>query len=131
MANRKPNTSGLKPWSKGESGNKKGRPPKGRAFDDLTELIDSTPGALRGISKVWLREILKGNYSFFREYLDRSDGKAVPLGDSTEIGESDDLGPLLRVPTVKQAERKARSKARKAKASKSPKGAADDGSRSG
>lgn len=119
------NPQNLKPWPKGKSGNPKGRPPKGRAFEDLTKLIDETPGALRAISRMWLKHILSGNFQFFREYLDRSDGKSVPMEGEAESADVEDFGILVRVPTVKQAERK--NKPRK----KRTKGAAGDGSRSG
>jgi hypothetical protein len=96
-------------WKKGQSGNPRGRPPKGRAFDDLMDLIDETPGTLRKISEMWLQKMLDGDYQFFREYLDRSDGKPVPMVEAPEI-EDGDFGILVRVPTVKQAERMAKSR---------------------
>jgi len=78
-----PNPQNLKPpFPKGVSGNLKGRPKKGQAFDDLIAMIDKTPGAREGIAKVWLQRILKGEFQYFREYLERSDGK-VP--SPTEI----------------------------------------------
>jgi hypothetical protein len=122
-----PNPRNLKPWPKGKSGNPKGRPPKGRAFEDLAALIDDTPGALRAISKMWLKQILSGNFSYFREYLDRSDGKPVSLIEETDENEAKSLGILVRVPTVKQAEKRERAKQRKKLASekKPAKGAAD------
>ena len=79
-------------FRKGVSGNPKGRPPKGQAFADLLELIEETAGARRAIAKVWLQKILKGEFQYFREYLERSDGKvpaadpeppAVAVGDKT------------------------------------------------
>lgn len=107
-------------WKKGQSGNPRGRPPKGRAFDDLMALIDDTPGTLRKISEMWLQEMLNGNFQFFREYLDRSDGKPVAMVEVPE-NDGDDYGILVRVPTVKQAERmaKAKAKSRTAKPRKS------------
>jgi hypothetical protein len=111
-----PNPQNLRPrppWRKGVSGNPKGRPPKGIVFEDLMKLIDESPGMLREISKIWLREILAANYQFFREYLDRSDGKPVPMVEAPDTEDMSDFGILVRVPTVKQAKRKARVKARK------------------
>lgn len=124
------NPQNLRPFPKGVSGNPKGRPPRGRAFEDLTKLIDETPGALRAISRLWLKEILKGNFQFFREYLDRSDGKALPADEAKDDASSEDFGLLVKVPTVKQAQRKAKAKTKKAAKKKSPraaKGAADAG----
>lgn len=114
-----PNPQNLRPrppWPKGVSGNPKGRPPKGRAFDDLMAMIDDTPGTLRKISEMWLQKILDGDYQFFREYLDRSDGKPVPMVQVPENDDGDDYGILVRVPTVKQAERMAKAKAKSGRA---------------
>lgn len=61
------------PWKKGQSGNPKGRP-KRLQIEDLLEHVQNT-NSERAISRVWLAQILQGNYQFFREYLDRRDGK--------------------------------------------------------
>ena len=81
-----PNPQNLKPkpWPKGVSGNPNGRPPRGRAFADLLQLIEETPGAERAISKVWLQQILKGNHSYFKEYIERSDGKVPTPVETVE-----------------------------------------------
>lgn len=68
----------------GQSGNPNGRPPRGRAFADLLQLIEETPGAERAISKVWLQQILKGNHSYFKEYIERSDGKVPTPVETVE-----------------------------------------------
>jgi predicted phage terminase large subunit-like protein len=48
-------------------------------------MIDELPGSRRALSKVWFKEMLKGNFQFFREYLERSDGKvATPTEDQTD-----------------------------------------------
>ena len=73
-------------FPKGVSGNPKGRPPKGAAFADLLELIDETPGGRRALSKVWFKEMLKGNFQYFREYLERSDGKVPATEESGSAG---------------------------------------------
>lgn len=65
------------PWKPGQTGNAKGRPPKGQTFDDLIGLIDKTPKGREMISKMWFKEILRGNYAFFREYIERTDGKVA------------------------------------------------------
>lgn len=78
------NPQNLKPFPKGVSGNPKGRPPKGQAFADLLELIEETAGSRRAIAKVWLQKILKGEFQYFREYLERSDGK-VPAAESESV----------------------------------------------
>ena len=82
-----PNPQNLRPFPKGVSGNPNGRPRKGEAFADLIALIDETPGGKRAISKTWFKEILKGNFQYFREYLERMDGK-VPNPEPEAIGET-------------------------------------------
>lgn len=123
-----PNPQNLRPrpWPKGVSGNPKGRPPRGRAFEDLAALIDETPGALRAISRVWLKQILSGNPAFFREYLDRSDGKPVQVVEAPAEEETESLGILVRVPTVREAERKDRAKKKAAGKRKAIGKAAED-----
>lgn len=127
------NPQNLKPWPKGKSGNPGGRPKKGRAFEDLMKLIDETPGELRELSKVWLARCKAGDFQFFREYLDRSDGKVAPAAEEPEGDDAQDTGILVRVPTVKQAERieKARARKKKPKAAKKkpakPAGGSADG----
>ena len=79
-------------------------------------MIDDTPGTLRKISEIWLQKILDGDYQFFREYLDRSDGKPVPMVEAPENDDGDDYGILVRIPTVKQAERMAKAKAKSGRA---------------
>lgn len=83
-----PNPQNLrpKPWPKGVSGNPKGRPPKGQAFADLLELIEETAGSRRAIAKVWLQKILKGEFQYFREYLERSDGKVPATDEAGTVG---------------------------------------------
>lgn len=128
MANQK----NLKPWPKGVSGNPKGRSAKGRAFDDFLKLLEENPEERRELSKVWLARCKAGDFQFFREYLDRSDGKPVPIAEEPVETDSENTGILVRVPTVRQAERIEKSKARKAKATtkkrKKPAGGDADGS---
>lgn len=63
----------------GMSGNPRGRPPRKAAFDGLIEYVDEQ-GATRAIAAVWLAKILAGDYAYFREYLERSDGKVSSRG---------------------------------------------------
>ena len=83
------NNHNLKPWPKGTSGNPAGRPSRGKAFSELIQLIEDTPGAERELSKVWLKEMLKGNLGFFREYLDRRDGKVAKPVQAAEAATID------------------------------------------
>ena len=117
-----PNPQNLRPrppWPKGVSGNPKGRPPRALAFEDFLKLLDENPEERRELSKVWLARCKAGDFQFFREYLDRSDGKPVPMAEEPESDGDEDTGILVRVPTVRQAERLEKSKAR-AKAKKTP-----------
>ena len=84
-----PNPQNLTPYPKGVSGNPKGRPPKGRAFADLLQLIEETPGAQRALSKVWLQQMLKGNLGYFKEYVERSDGKVPTPSETVELAPVD------------------------------------------
>lgn len=119
-------------FPKGVSGNPKGRPPKGAAFAELIALIEKTPGSREALAKVWLKEMLKGNFQFYREYLDRSDGKPVPIAEEPDADDAQDTGILVRVPTVRQAERLEKAKARKTtKKRKKSAGGSSDGSRPG
>ena len=71
------------PWQPGESGNPAGYSRGRRAIDDLLELIHEK-GADRAISVKWLQLMLEGDFRYFKEYLDRKDGKpdeAAPAVD--------------------------------------------------
>ena len=61
-------------WQPGQSGNPRGRPPRKAAVEAMFDLIDETNGS-RAIAQVWLSRMLAGDYPFFKEYLDRCDGK--------------------------------------------------------
>jgi hypothetical protein len=118
------NQQNLRPFPKGVSGNPKGRPKKGRLFEKMTQIVDANPDELEEICKMWLARIKAGDFQFFREFIDRSDGKAVPMEESLETHEGEELGILVKVPTVKQAERKLKKK-RPPKPAKRSKGPAD------
>jgi hypothetical protein len=126
------NIQNLKPFPKGKSGNPGGRPKKGIAFEEMMRLVNETPGEMREICKIWLSRIKAGDYQFFREFLDRCDGKPTPMEDVKEEADAEDFGVLVKVPTVKQAEKRQKAKDRKkaARAKKPRKGAAD-GSKTG
>lgn len=99
-----PNPQNLrKPWKKGESGNPKGRPPKGQAFADLLEMIEANPGSRQKIAKMWLTKIILGDYQFFREYLERMDGKVPNAEPVIDISEDLDTDLLIRIPPPRKA----------------------------
>jgi hypothetical protein len=47
MANKNPNTSGLKPFKKGETGNKNGRPKESEM--DLNKLVNNAAKAMKAV----------------------------------------------------------------------------------
>lgn len=53
-------------------------------MDDLIDLIRTTAGAERAISKVWLKRILNGDFQHLKEYLDRRDGKVPTPAETVE-----------------------------------------------
>lgn len=64
------NTQG---WKPGESGNAKGHNP-----NSVTALLKETDALTnQQIADVIIKRVLKGDYSFVREYLDRTDGKVT------------------------------------------------------
>ena len=65
-----------KPWQKGVSGNPNGYSASRRQIDDLTDLINEGKSE-RDISRIWLQNILDGNFAFLKEYLERRDGKVA------------------------------------------------------
>jgi hypothetical protein len=62
------------PWQPGQSGNPTGYSRGRRAIDDLLDLIDER-GAGRAVSEKWLEMLLAGEFRFFKEFLDRRDGR--------------------------------------------------------
>ena len=69
------NDANLKPpWQPGQSGNPAGYSRGRRAIDDLLDLIQEK-GQERAVSEVWLNSMLAGDFKFFKEYLDRKDGR--------------------------------------------------------
>lgn len=99
------------PWKPGESGNPVGHSKGRRQTADLLALIEET-GATRAISKVWLRAILAGDFTFLREYLDRSEGK-VKQGIDLDPGSA--LNPADEAALDIVYGKGRRSKARKGK----------------
>jgi hypothetical protein len=90
MANPKGTPENLRPisWAKGQSGNPKGYSKSRRQIDDLLELILDSPGTEREISRVWLANMLEGNFAYLKEYLERRDGKvasSIEISDKPQI----------------------------------------------
>ncbi len=72
----------LKPyqWQKGQSGNPGGYSRGRRAVDHLLDLIGERD-ANRTIAELWLSQIQSGNFQFFKEYLERRDGKVATIDE--------------------------------------------------
>jgi hypothetical protein len=75
LANKKPTTV----WVKGQSGNPKGRPPKGQAFADLLhELLEEDRNGKttrRVICEKVVEHAVKGDMHAIQWVVDRTDGK--------------------------------------------------------
>ena len=69
----------------GQSGNPAGRPPRRPVVEDLEDLI-AEKKADRAIAAKWLEMMLKGDFRYLQEYLNRRDGKVKdpPANESTE-----------------------------------------------
>ncbi len=75
--NPNPNMSGLRPWKKGQSGNPKGRP-KGQTITERLRqivMIDNDGAAAEALAKMCVSYAAKGDFRFFKELIDRIDGK--------------------------------------------------------
>ena len=74
------NTAGLKPpWKKGQSGNPKGRP-KGPSLVDALKKVLQEMGeeeTLKKLARAWVGQSAKGNAVFFKELIERLDGKVA------------------------------------------------------
>lgn len=87
MANPRPNMSGLRPIQPGEARNPKGYSRKRRITDALIALIDEQ-GSATEVAEIWLKAIKAGDFRYFKEFLDRTEGK-VPdrvIDDSKPSG---------------------------------------------
>ena len=87
-------------WRPGESGNPKGRPKSKPITAAMRELLERNDGeAIRALAAVGLKKALSGkDFRFYKEYVDRIDGKVAESLDVTTGGDS------LAVPGVKAAD---------------------------
>lgn len=114
---------GLVPaWKKGQSGNPKGRPKKGKAFSDIARqllsakkidirftvpingefktkrlYVDSDKSVYHGLVGVLISEGLKGNVQAIKELIDRAEGKAREFVDHTTNGKDISRPPIFLV----------------------------------
>jgi hypothetical protein len=61
-------------WQPGQSGNPAGYSRSRRTTDALLRLIDEK-GADDAIARVWLKRVLEGDFRYFKELLERTEGK--------------------------------------------------------
>lgn len=66
----------LKPyhWKPGQSGNPKGHSKARRVTDALLKQLDD-PEIQKRLAEIWVQQAASGNFQFFRELLDRTEGK--------------------------------------------------------
>jgi hypothetical protein len=74
----------LRPWQPGQSGNPNGYSRGRRAIDDLLDLIHER-GADRSISEKWLELMMAGEFRYFKEYLDRRDGRPDVAPEAVDL----------------------------------------------
>jgi hypothetical protein len=70
-----PNLENLKPWKPGQSGNPNGRPKKVVTDFILADLTANDSQAARALARVGLKKALEGDFRYFKEILDRVEGK--------------------------------------------------------
>lgn len=61
-------------WPKGVSGNPKGHSKARRVTDALLKQLND-PEIQKRLAEIWIEQAAMGNFQFFRELLDRTEGK--------------------------------------------------------
>jgi hypothetical protein len=79
-------------WKKGQSGNPAGHSKARRFTDRMIREIDAR-GADDAIIRVWLKAVLEGDFKYFKELIDRVEGKVTPAEDPKEQGEDFEITP--------------------------------------
>lgn len=78
-----PNPGNLRPFAPGQSGNPAGHSRARRVTAALMALIDERGGE-RKLAEMWLDAAEAGDFKFFKELLDRVEGKLAPGGGGDE-----------------------------------------------
>lgn len=73
---------GAKPFQPGQSGNKGGSSKKQRLTSELKRLLDEKDGLSTALMSMAVNRALKGDFRFFKEIIERIDGK---VSDKTEV----------------------------------------------
>ena len=95
-------------WKKGQSGNPKGHSEGRRQVDHLMRLIEDR-NAGPAIMQVWLRAILERDFRYFKEFIDRIDGKVLErlsVEDATVVVERKDRKRKRKRAAPKRAPRR-------------------------
>lgn len=72
-------------WKPGQSGNPTGYCKRRKAIEHLIDLIDEQ-GGWRDLAEIWLNKMKDGDFQFFREFLERRDGKTTSTSDVAVAG---------------------------------------------
>lgn len=81
-----------KPWQKGQSGNSQGHSKARRVTAALLKQLDN-PEIQERLAQIWIEQAAMGNFQFFREILDRTEGK-VPTPVEVEAKATTDWSAL-------------------------------------
>lgn len=84
MSNRNNGNANLVPWKKGQSGNPKGRPKRKSMIELLNEHIDNN-GLESKLVEKWLSMLMSDDFRYFKEYLERRDGKVKDEVEVTQM----------------------------------------------
>jgi len=82
MANLNPDTSGLKPWKPGETGNPKGRPKRPDMNEALDRVISESPHLLAKLINVGIDRAIAGDFRYWQAIYDRLNGKVAASDQS-------------------------------------------------
>ena len=75
-------------WKPGQSGNPNGRPKSRPIAAAIKALAENNDGeALKALAAVGLKRALKGDFRFYKEIMERIDGKVLTELDMTSAGE--------------------------------------------
>ena len=74
----------LRKWPKGVSGNPNGRPKRPSMSAALKKEFENNPDILRELIAVGIREAKNGDFRYWKEIFDRTDGKVASKVELTE-----------------------------------------------
>lgn len=93
------------PWKPGQSGNPNGRPKSKPMTDELKTLLSQDKGAdFTAILKRAITEAKSGDFRYFKEIIERIDGKVIEQIDLTADVNVQDLPGLTKLDLAKLGE---------------------------